>query len=90
MMEFNVIGRGASSVVRPARAALRAVAPLFKPPLPPVGGCADVRRAPPPAQVKKAIHVPTHRFVALKCISVLDKARDGVAAARDSSGTCSR
>jgi hypothetical protein len=87
MMEFNVIGRGASSVVRRARAATHAFRAAAQ---------ALVRReatrqrratrrgrtarsrasaASAPRQVKKAIHVPSHRFVALKCICVLEKAR---------------
>jgi hypothetical protein len=39
--------------------------------------------------VKKAIHVPTHRFVALKCISVLEKARTRTRA-RQTSDTATR
>jgi hypothetical protein len=69
MMEFNVIGRGASSVVRTcvrARLGPHGAAIAY----------ADTHCAfRPRAQVKKANHVASHRFVALKCISVLEKAR---------------
>lgn len=64
MMEFNIIGRGASSVVRPLARPEAGVA-LTR----------GVMRGRACWQVKKAIHVPSHRFVALKCISVLEKAR---------------
>jgi serine/threonine protein kinase len=56
-MEFNTIGTGASSVVR---ALLRE---CTKP--------AHDQYA--PEQVKKAVHVPTHRFLALKTIAIIDK-----------------
>jgi hypothetical protein len=71
MMEFNVIGRGASSVVRSRVQRAVALGASF------CVSCADAAPCPlrSRAQVKKAIHVPSHRFVALKCISVLEKAR---------------
>ena len=80
MMGFNIIGRGASSVARAETAppqhthapscrhwaaslSVTCAVPRAQP------RCARTRR-----QVRKAIHVPTHRFVALKVISIFDKA----------------
>jgi len=75
-MEFNVIGRGACSLVR-------------------AGGEQGTRAGAlmhltTRAQVRKAIHVPTHRFVALKCISVHEKVRSAAQRAWSSKDSLQR